>query len=509
MKRLFLSGLLLACGMALGAQQNDLRTYNALSARVLAVDHQRPNDLTGDVSPTFALEIGYRRQLGKLFGLAVPIKLGTIDVGELENISVVGAELLPTFFPAGTEARVTPYLHAGYGVMVEEFDDANHQIPLGGGLNLKIGNDSWFNLQAEYRISDQDGRDNIMAGLGYVYRLSSVDSDGDGIANRDDRCPSAPGPAATAGCPDADMDGVTDADDRCPNAAGSANLAGCPDGDADGVPDPDDECPETPGPAELAGCPDTDGDGITDAADACPEQAGPATLNGCPDTDGDGVGDAEDQCPDQPGPALLQGCPDGDADGVPDDVDQCPTEAGPLPSGCPDQDGDGVPDQDDPCPRVNGRFGGCPDQDGDGLGDHEDRCPEQSGPSSNQGCPEVREEVRKTLDYAARAVRFESGSARLKEESYVILGEIAGILREYRDYDLTISGHTDDVGDERNNLVLSRKRASACRDFLVATGIAAARISSTGYGETRPVTTNETAAGRRENRRVEFELSLR
>lgn len=507
MKRIYLSGLLVALALALTAQQNNPNTYNALSARVLAIDHEMPNETIGEASPTFALEVGIRRQFGKYFGLAAPVKLGTIDVGELENISVVGADLLPTFFPLGTEKKVTPYLHAGAGVMVEAFEDANHQIPLGLGFSVRLGSNSWFNLQGEYRMSNQDGRDNIMAGLGYVYRLTSTDTDGDGVINRDDKCPSLPGPAATNGCPDTDMDGVLDADDKCPATPGPANLQGCPDGDMDGVADPDDKCPQVAGLATLAGCPDTDGDGVADPDDECPDLAG--TLNGCPDSDGDGVGDATDQCPNKAGPARLQGCPDGDADGVPDDIDQCPGEAGPLPTGCPDADGDGVPDKDDPCPNVNGRFEGCPDSDGDGVGDHLDRCPSQPGPAATSGCPEVREEVRQRLDYAARNVRFESGSAKLKEESYIILGEIAGILREYRDYNLVISGHTDNVGREDTNLVLSRKRASACRDYLTATGIKYDRISSAGYGQTLPIAPNNTSEGRRRNRRVEFELVVR
>lgn len=506
MQRFILGSLLVLFTLAVSAQQNNLNTYNALSARVLAVDHAGPNDLQGDVSQTFALELGYRRQLGKYLGLSFPLKLGTIDVGGLENISVVGLDILPTLFPLGTEKPVTPYLHAGYGLMTEDFDDSNHQIPLGGGLNFKIGGNSWFNIQAEYRISDQDQRDNFMGGIGYTYRLSSIDSDGDGVANRDDRCPSEPGPAATGGCPDQDMDGIVDTEDKCPTLPGSANLAGCPDQDQDGVPDPEDDCPEVPGLAALAGCPDTDEDGVSDLVDKCPETPGTSAFDGCPDTDGDGVRDDEDDCPEQAGPVRLKGCPDRDADGIPDDLDQCPDRSGVLPSGCPDRDGDGTPDKEDDCPDLSGTFNGCPDSDGDGVGDGDDRCPTQAGPATNKGCPEIREEVQERLEYAARAVKFETGSDKLKEESYIILGEIAGILREYRDYNLTIQGHTDNVGSDETNLILSRKRASACRDYLVATGIRSERISTAGYGEVRPKADNATAAGRRENRRVEFEL---
>lgn len=509
MKRFLpLGGLLLLC-LSLSAQQNNFQTYNALSARVLVIDLEFANMDDFTTETTFGLELGYRRQLSKHFGLAVPLKLGTIDVGGLENLSIFGLELLPTYFPFGTETKISPYLHAGYGFVSEDFETSNNQIPLGGGINVKIGDNSWFGLQAEYRMSNQDLRDNVMVGLGYTYRLSSFDSDGDGVANRDDECPSDPGPVAANGCPDMDLDGVLDADDKCPNLAGSANLAGCPDGDMDGLADPVDKCPELAGSAALAGCPDTDGDMVPDPEDACPQEAGSAELNGCPDNDGDGVPDGEDQCPKEPGLVTMNGCPDADGDGITDSDDQCPEQSGSRPTGCPDQDNDGTPDKEDPCPTVAGSFAGCPDTDGDGVADDQDRCPTQPGNITNYGCPEIEEEVQQTLDYAARAVKFETGSAQLKEVSYITLGEIAGIMREYRDYDLVISGHTDNIGLDENNLLLSRKRASACRDYLEATGIQANRISTGGYGASRPKASNATWKGRRENRRVEFELTPR
>jgi len=337
MKRIYLSALLAALALALTAQQNNPNTYNALSARVLAVDHATLNDLPDDVSPTFALEVGIRRQFGKYFGLAAPVKLGTIDVGELENISVVGADLLPTLFPLGTEKKVTPYLHAGVGVMVESFEDANHQVPLGLGLNVKLGSNSWFNLQGEYRISNQDGRDNLMAGLGYIYRLTSTDTDGDGVINRDDKCPSLPGPAATNGCPDTDMDGILDADDKCPTTAGSANLQGCPDADMDGVADPDDKCPDTAGLAALAGCPDTDGDGVADPDDECPDLAG--TLAGCPDSDG------------EPAPPACRVAPTATPTAFPMTSTSAPAKPGPSPPAAPTPMATACPTRTTPAPK--------------------------------------------------------------------------------------------------------------------------------------------------------------
>lgn len=111
------------------------------------------------------------------------------------------------------------------------------------------------------------------------------------------------------------------------------------DTDGDGVPDTIDECPTVAGPSAFKGCPDTDGDGVPDKKDECPTVAGPVYLNGCPDKDGDGVADKNDKCPDVAGPIKNNGCPytDTDGDGVTDDVDQCPTVKGIIANnGCPD-----------------------------------------------------------------------------------------------------------------------------------------------------------------------------
>lgn len=110
------------------------------------------------------------------------------------------------------------------------------------------------------------------------------------------------------------------------------------DTDGDGVIDDVDACPTVAGPKVLNGCPDKDGDGIADKDDACPDVAGPRQFNGCPDKDGDGIQDTKDKCPDVAGVAKYEGCPipDKDNDGVADDEDRCPETAGPVSNfGCP------------------------------------------------------------------------------------------------------------------------------------------------------------------------------
>ncbi|MBC8082261.1 MAG: OmpA family protein [Hymenobacter sp.] len=142
------------------------------------------------------------------------------------------------------------------------------------------------------------------------------DEDGDGVADRKDKCPGTPAGVAVdaTGCPlDGDGDGVPDYQDKCPTEKGLAALEGCPDRDGDGVRDGDDKCPDAPGKAELQGCPDADNDGVIDSADKCPTTpAGVAVdATGCPlDRDSDGVPDFQDTCPDRAGPASNRGCPE-------------------------------------------------------------------------------------------------------------------------------------------------------------------------------------------------------
>jgi len=293
------------------------------------------------------------------------------------------------------------------------------------------------------------------------------------------------------------------------------------DTDKDGVPDKKDVCPETPFGVQVdaKGCPiDTDGDGVADHIDKCPQQPGSAELNGCPDTDKDGTADVDDKCPAVPGLPKFAGCPDTDGDGVEDSQDKCPNTTTSTPvdaSGCPlDSDGDKVPDNLDKCPNTpKGTVvdsTGCPaDSDNDGVLNNVDKCPNTAGPASNSGCPEIKEEAKKRLNFATRGIFFRTGKASLRPASYPMLNEIVSIINEYPDYNLRLGGHTDAVGSAASNLVLSQGRVDAVKAYLVSKGVAQERLEATGYGETKPIASNKTAAGRAKNRRVELELFLK
>jgi RNA polymerase sigma factor (sigma-70 family) len=242
------------------------------------------------------------------------------------------------------------------------------------------------------------------------------DPDGDGVVNRDDRCPRRAGtvdgcpaptatsdPAAVAPTPsgeapaDRDGDGVPNAQDGCPRVFGVVN--GCPtpagtppttakprpgDRDGDGIPNAKDD--------------DRDGDGFLNTLDACPGKPGPMPGDGCPaagtpapttsapapkDLDGDGIPNREDEDLDGDGIPNRED-KDRDGDGFLNKDDACPRKPGPgTEDGCPlsatgptgDRDGDGIPNaQDD-------------DRDGDDFANMLDPCPNKPAPLPGNGCP--------------------------------------------------------------------------------------------------------------------------
>lgn len=107
-------------------------------------------------------------------------------------------------------------------------------------------------------------------------------------------------------------------------------------------------------------------------------------------------------------------------------------------------------------------------------------------------------------------ITFESGilfdvdSYALKPATRTNAEELAQTLNKYDDTEIRVLGHTDNTGTEEYNMKLSKKRAAAVHDYLVTKAVADGRLTDTGYGETDPITTNETVEGRELNRRVEI-----
>jgi outer membrane protein OmpA-like peptidoglycan-associated protein len=255
---------------------------------------------------------------------------------------------------------------------------------------------------------------------------------------------------------------------------------------------------------------DQDNDGITDDKDICPtepeDRDGYEDADGCPDVDNDndGVPDSKDKCPNQPedkdGFEDADGCPDpdNDKDGIPDYKDKCPLKPEDKDGfedadGCPDldNDGDGIPDKKDQCPNEPETLNGYEDQDG---------CPDTvpgnptSGPALIQGKVEIPENI-----------LFETGSSTIDERSYGLLDQVAQLLLAHPELRIIrIEGHTDDTGSADANIKLSEDRAEAVRDYLIQKGVPANKLTTAGYGATRPIVPNDSEENRAKNRRVEF-----
>jgi OOP family OmpA-OmpF porin len=146
----------------------------------------------------------------------------------------------------------------------------------------------------------------------------------------------------------------------------------------------------------------------------------------------------------------------------------------PPPPPNPDLDGDGVPNERDKCPNT--RPGAVVDLD---------------------GC-----EVEAVIEL--EGVYFDFDKATIKPEGKVVLNEAAALLQKHERVVVEVAGHTDSVGTDAYNQGLSERRANAVRDYLASKGVKASRLTARGYGESRPVASNDTKEGRAENRRVEL-----
>jgi len=409
--------------------------------------------------------------------------------------------------------NVMPYLGGGVGMQRTTFDQANEEADdnttayqLGAGVNFWINPKTALSLDYRYVSAQEPEFTSDTAGGGSQTIESEYDAQTIGLSLRY--------AFGTGGGLDSDGDGVPDRNDKCPNTPKGVQVYsnGCPvDLDGDGVPDYLDKCPGTPvgTPVDARGCPaDSDGDGVPDHMDKCPGtprgvMVGP---DGCPiDSDGDGIPDAYDKCPNTPRGVIVgpDGCPaaDQDGDGVPDFMDKCPNSPKGVPvgpDGCPlDSDGDGIPDYLDECPNSPPGAKVLPN--GCALvGDC--RRPRPGEAVDAKGC---------ALDknFILRGVKFEFDSDRLTEPAKLILNEVAETLKAYPTITVDLEGHTDNIGTDAYNLGLSERRANSVKVYLSGHGVNVSRMNPVGYGESRPIDNNDTDDGRENNRRVELKVN--
>jgi outer membrane protein OmpA-like peptidoglycan-associated protein len=161
-------------------------------------------------------------------------------------------------------------------------------------------------------------------------------------------------------------------------------------------------------------------------------------------------------------------------------------------------------------PSSDAEQNGCPpDRDGDGVSDADDACPDRAGERSSDatinGCPKAW--VDDGQIKITERIQFETNSAKLLPSSTPALEAVLEILRSHTEIaKVAVEGHTDDVGNLKYNQRLSARRAAAVAAWLAKRGISKARLTSRGFGPTKPLDPSATPEARERNRRVEFQV---
>ncbi len=424
---------------------------------VIADDERKTDDGAG-------IQLSIGKEVSRSFNIEIVAegdKLSRTDGSG--DIGQYGLSLDALYF-FNRDWAVAPYALIGAGMLRSGLDNDRDSSPMasvGAGILGRLTEaGTALRFEARYR-NDEDNRDykgdpggpgrygDAIVSLGLVMPIGSADS----------------GPV------DSDGDGISDAMDQCPDTAPGVQI------DTNG-------CEIKPEPVVV----DSDNDGIDDTLDQCPNTPAGVAVDsmGCAvpvDQDGDGIDDTKDQCPNTPSGVKIDsmGCEvDSDRDGVADSKDRCPgTLAG---------------------VSVDAR--GCePDSDGDGIVNRLDQCPDTVAGEKvdSKGC-KLHDKI------VLKGVKFANGSAELIGESERILSDVANTLLRHPDLVVELAGYTDNRGSIGYNVRLSQRRAEAVRDYLIDQGVPGANLKAKGYGPANPVASNNTRAGRAENRRVEMHI---
>ncbi|MFK7809265.1 MAG: thrombospondin type 3 repeat-containing protein [Saprospiraceae bacterium] len=245
---------------------------NGIAVKGLFINHIE-NTFSDFKNNTYGAELTYLRHLKGPLKLAVPFKVGSVDIindldGRETSRLLVSMDALLHLSLFKDHRILAPYIFSGIGLSYLDVALTDGEtfpvIPAGVGLQIKLKSELYAQLQYEYRFPLDNAYGNNQLGVGIAYYFSGKpkikDMDGDGIADEMDDCPELPGTEDLFGCPDTDGDGLADQFDKCPEVIGLAKLGGCPDTDEDGVPDNTDDCPQEAGPKENGGCPHLDSD---------------------------------------------------------------------------------------------------------------------------------------------------------------------------------------------------------------------------------------------------------
>jgi outer membrane protein OmpA-like peptidoglycan-associated protein len=266
-----------------------------------------------------------------------------------------------------------------------------------------------------------------------------------------------------------------------------------PDSDRDGMVDADEVLIYHTDPLQ----PDSDSDGLSDLDEIMKFLTQPMVD----DTDQDGLKDGEELFTHHTNPLKT----DTDNDRLPDGEELTVHHTHPLRA---DTDSDGVLDGIE----VN-RLVSNPnesDTDSDGVADGRDQCPTEAASGERHGvtagCPDIKPQIWVEVDQVIVlvGVNFLAGEARPTPQSREVLEKVYNTLADNSEVSFEIQGHADGAGNVDSNLRLSQRRAEAVFEYLAQRGIAPERLRPVGLGESQPLASNDTPAGRAQNRRIEL-----
>ncbi len=447
---------------------------------------------------TKALELSINGGYGKYAGKAYFDDASITTWGEYET-TIIPIHLRFKVAPFDVKGW-NPYFYLGGGVMnysidtkpanvggkpVEE-DGWVAVIPAGIGAEFALGErvlldvalggaaTTTYDLDG-YRAGSDDFWDtyfNVSVGLTFTGENCKVDKDNDGLGKCEEKRL-----GTDPNNPDTDGDGLTDGDEVLKYMTDPLKA----DTDGDGLTDGDEVMKYKTDPLKA----DTDGDGLNDGDEVMKYKTDPLKV----DTDGDGLSDADEVLKYKTDPLKA----DTDGDGLTDGDEVLKYKTDPLKA---DTDGDGLSDSEEVLkyktnPLVKDTDGGSVD----------DFTEVKRGTDPLNADDDV---VKIGVPIVLEGITFDVGKATIKPESEATLMKALKTLTTYTDIIVEIGGHTDNTGSAKLNEKLSLARAESVKAWLVGRGIDASRISTKGYGPSKPIADNKTAEGKQKNRRIEF-----
>jgi outer membrane protein OmpA-like peptidoglycan-associated protein len=433
---------------------------------------------------------------------------GSVGMGYLEaqkgnlyfNSYIYPVDVRIVFEPL-KQSKISPYVYCGAGLLFfnpkdlldnplkynarGDYKKVTSYFPIGAGLNYPISKNTEFGISGGYNLtstnylediktSSKDAYWNVTLNFFAFLRGENPDLDGDGLLNVEEK-EIGTDPLN----PDTDGDLLRDGEEVHQYKTDPLNK----DTDGDELTDGEEVLTYRTNPLNK----DTDGDGLTDGREVKQYKTDP--LN--PDTDGDRLNDGDEVMNYRTDPLKV----DTDGDGLNDGDEVLTYKTDPLNV---DTDKDELTDGNEVLTHKTNPL--VADTDNGGVPDGKEVQLSLNPLNPGDDVPIINVGERIILE----GVNFETNKTALLTYAQQILDQVALSLVMNPTAEVAIHGHTDNVGGARYNMQLSLGRAEAVKAYIISKGISGSRVTTKGFGFTKPIADNSTAEGRAKNRRIEF-----